>query len=240
MAVLLPDIHYPEQDNEAMRLVGLFLKDHKVDEIIYTGDGMNMSAVCHWEEKKNRKMEGKRVKAEYLGFVKNVLNKHREIVGEKCKFVYLIGNHENWIEETIDKDAKVEGYYEVENNFPSWVKIIPFNKIYKIGKLRVTHGFYTNKYHASKTVDAFERNVVYGHTHDIQFFTKVLSDDVKDFHSAQSIGCLCNMNPDYMENRPNNWVHGFGVAYFQPNGYFNFYQIVIVNNEFIWNRKIYK
>lgn len=239
-ALLLPDIHHPHQSKQTMKAVEKFMADYRWDYLVYTGDAMNMDAVCHWNENKQRKLEGKRIKKEYDNFVSDVLNPHRELVGKRCKTVYLLGNHENWIEEALDKNPQAEGYWEAENNLPSWVEIIPFNKIYRLGKLRVIHGYYTNLHHAKKTVEAFERSVAYCHSHDIQFQTKVTADDVRDFHTGQSIGCLCNLNPDYAKDKPNRWVHGFGVVYIQPSGAYNLYQIVIANSQFIWNGKLYK
>ena len=64
------------------------------------------------------------------------------------------------------------------------------------------------------------RAVKYSHTHQRQSFTNVSALDVRDFHIAESVGCLCNRNPTYGHGRPNSWVHGFNYSIVNPDGSF--------------------
>ena len=82
--------------------------------------------------------------------------------------------------------------------------------------------------------------IITQNTHDVQTFAKTTVESCKDFHTARSIGCLCNLNPAYQKNRPSKWVHGFGVAYVHPNGDYSFYNIFIVKYKFVFNDKLYK
>ena len=90
----------------------------------------------------------------------------------------------------------------------------------KVGKLYFTHGEYLNKFHAATTANSFMRAVKYSHTHQRQSFTNVSALDVRDFHIAESVGCLCNRNPTYGHGRPNSWVHGFNYSIVNPDGSF--------------------
>ena len=36
-----------------------------------------------------------------------------------------------------------------------------------------------------------------------------------------------------MRGRPSKWQQGFGVFHFQPNGFFNFFQVRIFKHSFI-------
>lgn len=237
--IVLPDLHYPYQIN--LRPVEKFIRDIKPTHLIYLGDQMNMDAVCHWIEDKKRPLEGKRLKEEYDG-MNEILDRMEAIAGEKTEYIYFEGNHENWVEQYLDHYPNFEGMIEVPENLHlkyRKYKWIPFNRWYKIGKLYFIHGYYTNKYHAEKTARAFKRSVMYGHTHQFQVYTDVSPVDLGDAHTAMSIGCLCDLNPDYWKNKPSNWTHGFGLAYIWPNGNFNMYFIKIVDGHFIFNNKLY-
>lgn len=240
--VLLPDIHYPEHSVKCMDLVKKFIKDFKPDEIIYQGDNLDMAVISHWNKDKKRKVELKRLREDYEGFNKEIL-RPIERLAPKAKMIWLEGNHENWIEQYIDKNPEVEGMIEPEiclDLIKRKYKIIPFNEVYRIGKMNVIHGYYTNRYHAAKTLDVFGENVCYAHIHALQAHSKVQPMDSKNFTAAYGLPCLCDLKPDYMKNRPSAWINGFGVMYLLPNGDFNLYPIIITNNKFIFNNKLYE
>jgi len=245
LAVILPDIHHPYHDKACMNAVFSFLKDYgkKLSWLILNGDAMDCETVSHWMKDKARELEGKRVKKDYKSFDEEILTPLENSVSPSCKKVYMIGNHEDWIDQAISKTPALEGYYEVGTNLNfkerGWIEV-PLNGSYNLGHLTVLHGLYTNKYHAAKTLDIFGgKSIVYAHTHDKQSHTKVTPLEIKDVHEAVSIGCLCNRNPTYGKNKPNKWVHAFGIVYIMPDGQFNLYVPNIINGKFIWNGKIY-
>jgi len=242
-AVLLPDIHYPEHAPGSIDLVKKFIKDFNPDEVIYTGDNLDMGVISHWNKDKKRKIELKRLKQDYIGFNKDILEPIEKLVGKKTKFVWLNGNHEDWAEQYIDKNPELEGIIEPEICLgleDRGYEIVRYNKIYKLGKLNIIHGYYHNKYHADKTLGAFEESVCYGHMHSPQMQSKTKRMDSNDFHAAYGLPCLCDLAPDFMKNRPSAWINGFGVVYIMPDGSFNLYPILIINNKFIFNNTVYE
>jgi hypothetical protein len=241
-AVLLPDIHYPQHSVESMKSVLKFLADFRPDTVIYQGDQLDMSVISHWNKDKKRKVELKRVKSDYDGFDKDILSPIEKIVGKRCEKVWITGNHEDWAQQYLDRNPELEGMIEPEICLrleERGYEYVPLNGIYKLGKLNIIHGFYHNQYHSAKHVSAFGGSVAYCHTHTSQEFTKVSPVDTRQFHSATGLPCLCDLSPDYMKNRPSAWVHGFGVVYVMPDGTFNLYRIIMVDNKFIFNDKVY-
>jgi predicted phosphodiesterase len=244
--VVLPDIHHPYQDKGSINAVFQFLGEYgkQLSGIVLLGDQMDMDAISHWEENNVREQENKRLKTSYQMFDADILTPIEGYVGAKCKErIFFIGNHEDWIEQAIDKlPREMEGLAEIEPNLQleerGW-KVIPFNHTYMLGKLTLCHGLYTNQYHARKMIDTFGESVLYGHTHDIQEYTKTTPVDVNDVHKAKSIGCLCNKNPMYGKNRPNKWAHAFSIVYVFPGGWFNEYTVNIVNGKFAWAGNVY-
>ena len=252
--VLLPDIHYPYHDESCLNAVFHFLKWFKPDEVVLLGDAMDMTAASHWlEEKgKRRTLENKRIKKEYDGFDKDILSKLEKILPKNCKRVYLGGNHEDFIYQVVEKNPRFEGMLEPEivlNLAERGWKWIPWQVkdkdggssigTYRVGKLLVFHGMYTNMYHAKKTVGAFSRSVAYGHTHDVQLYAEAHVDDLRSYHTAQSIGCLCKKSPAYMKGFANRWVNAFGIVYVLPDGNYNLYVPIIIKGKFVFANKVF-
>lgn len=245
MIVLLPDLHHPHHDVFAWRAVLKFLARYQPNEANLLGDAMNMDAVDHWLRDKGnlRALEGKRLISGYSWFDQDVLTKIEEVVPSAHK-VYMGGNHEDWINIVVNKDPSLEGLVEPEivlNLAQRGWEWIPYmvekhgqvtRGIKRYGKLLVFHGTYANKYHAAKTADMFSKSCAYGHTHDLQSYTKVTVDDFRGYHTAQSIGCLCEMSPAFMKGRQNRWVNAFGILYVRPDGMYNLYTPVIVKGKF--------
>jgi len=250
--VVLPDIHYPLQDDECMNAVKKFIAYWKPDEVVLLGDAMDMSSIDHWKQEKgnHRYFEGKRLLGEYDGFIKDILEPIEKLC-PKAKKVYMGGNHEEWAYQMVDRFPQLEGMVEPEIAMKlkergwEWIPYLVKSQgrmtpgIYRIGKLTLIHGQYTNIYHSAKTASCYEKSVIYGHTHDIQLFTKVHTEDPADYHTAQSIGCLCDRSPQYMWGRPNRWVHAFGVLTVRENGLYNIYVPIIINGKFSFENRTF-
>jgi len=241
--ILLPDIHYPHYDLKVMNAVGEFMVDYDPDEIVYMGDQLSLDCISGWNRNKPLLKEGQRLIRDYNNFDKDVLQLHERYTRPDTKRTFMIGNHEQRVQWYIEKNPELEEMIEIDRNLKLQERgytIIPSNAIYKIGKLSVIHGYYWNKYHASKTLEAFEGNVVYSHVHNPQMYAKVSPVDRKGYHTATSLPCLCNIKPDYKKNAPNFWINGFGVVEHLPaTGYFNIYMMIIIDGSFMWNGHYY-
>jgi len=187
--VLLPDIHHPYHDENCLNAVYHFLKWFKPDELVLLGDAMDMTAASHWlEEKGKRKaLENKRIKQEYEDFDREVLSKLEKVLPKWCVKVFMGGNHEDWAYQLVENDPRLEGMVEPEivldlaNRGWKWIPYLVKDGsggtsigTYRVGKLLVFHGMYTNKYHAAKTVGMFSRSVAYGHCLDEE--TEILTE----------------------------------------------------------------
>jgi predicted phosphodiesterase len=250
--VLLPDIHHPYQDQDAFDAILKFIEWFKPHKIVLLGDAMNMDAVNHWLEEsgQRKKQENKRIKEEYDAFALDILTRIELVAGKKCELIYEFGNHEDWAYQLVVKDPKLEGLVEpeicldLEKRGWKWIPYLTEDKNGNVsvgqlilGKLLIIHGLYTNKYHAAKMADTHSRSVVYGHTHDLQSYTKVHIDDPRSYHTCQSIGCLCQKAPDYLKGKANRWVTSFGVVYVRRNGDYNLYVPVIIRGKFTFAGK---
>lgn len=247
--VLLPDFHHPYHNKEAVKAVFQFIRWFKPHAINILGDAMNMDVFNHWKKKQgdNEYFIGKRVKEDYEAFDRDILTPLEKLAPKSTELTYMAGNHEDWVNIVTRKETILKGVIEpeillnLEERGWEWIPYIKNNKrgIKKYGKLLTFHGIYTNKYHAAKTADTHSKSCAYCHTHDIQLYTKVFADDRGDFHTAQSIGCLCNLSPDFMKGNINRWVNAFGVLYVRDDGLYNLYVPVIIKGKFTFAGKTF-
>ena len=237
-AIALPDIHVPYQDKKSLRAVEQFMSDTQPNYIIYTGDQMDLEMLM--KITKNIP-EHTPIHSDYEQF-DAIMTRHMKLC-PKAKIVFIEGNHEERVRRLIEKhptyagsDIELERYFQFKKR---GIEFIPFGKTFKLGKLYYMHGNYYGIHHAKKTVSAYGRSIIYGHTHDFQAHTMVTPLDVDDAHVAKSIGCLCTRNPNYKKGAPNRWVTGFHIAYFRQGGYFNDHFIKITRGKFIYGGKVY-
>ena len=235
-AIILPDVHIDDSVPVPYKIVKEFIKDIKPDEIILLGDFADIASLSAWDYDKKRPMEGRRYKREMATLNKELdfLQKHTK------KITYLEGNHEFRIERYLDKNPEMEGLIELPEQLNLKARNINFiemNKLYSIGKCNFTHGMYTNKYHATKHLQALGCSIVYGHGHRAQ--SDMMCMKMQDPIMAYGLGCLCGKQPDYMRGRPSNWINQFAVFEWDEKGNFNIYPVNIIHNRFMWNKKIY-
>lgn len=243
--LVLPDAHTPNHDVKTHQVVLKFMRDVEFHECVDLGDFMDFEEISKFSMNMLRTLEGKRLLRNY-DIANRVLDERLEALGKKCKYVLLEGNHDYRMTVLIDKAPQFEGMLEVETNLhlaerkitwvPSWSK----NEMYQVGKLHFMHGDFIGKYHASRMVDTYDVNLVYGHTHDHQVYEKS-TKGIKTPKVAMSLGYLADPNKlTYTRNRPNNWSQMIGVAEIREDGNFNMTPIRIINHQFSYNGKVYK
>lgn len=97
----------------------------------------------------------------------------------------------------------------------------------KLGQCHFTHGSNTSKHAASKMVDVFGGNVVFGHIHRAQSHIR------RTVHSgaigAWCPGCLCKIQPYWMHTSLTDWSHGYGLQVVQTDGTFLHINVPIVD-----------
>lgn len=236
------DFHVPYNIN--LRPIWKFIYDFRPDVVVLGGDIHDWTVASHWIANQSLMLDGLSLKKSFAELHKIVLEPLREVSRKSIK-VYLKGNHEHWLEQTILLNRNGLGYWEMENNIntPKYnMELIRVNGSYMpCENLVYIHGCYTNEYHAKKTVQAYHNSVIYGHAHTIQSHMDISPVDIDKFYKASCVGCLSTTNPHYLKNKPNRHVNGFNYCYVnEDNGFFNDTTVVIVNNTFWANGKFYK
>ena len=234
------DIHYPEHDKVCINIALDFCHDFKPDVFILGGDQMDMDCISFYNRNRPKLLEGKRLKHEYEGFQRDILDSFEHVLPVVCDKYFFIGNHEYRVDRYLESNPQHEGFIEVEGNLPlSGWSVVPFNEAVTIGHMNFIHGIYWNKYHSYKHVDIYEDNLFYGHVHNNQVFTKT-TPLVNLPKQGVGVGCMCNKNPGYQRNKPNSWINQFLFWYMFPNGNFTYYTPTIIEGVVVINNKLYR
>lgn len=240
--LVIGDIHIPFQNDEAIKSVLSLMDDQPFDGIVILGDFMDMTPISHWlhEKSQNKSLENKRMLSDYAkGNV--LLDEIDKRLPAGCDKHFFMGNHERFYNDLIEKYPALEGLLEPATELKlkeRGYKIYPVNHIEWIGKLAFCHGMFHSQNYVRAHIQAFKTNVIHADMHSPQMCFD--NSPAKELAIAgYCIGCLCNTNPEYMQNRPNKWSHGFGIMYLYQSGDFDLDLKRIVKGKFVYNNKMY-
>lgn len=104
---------------------------------------------------------------------------------------------------------------------------LPVPATIKLGDCYFTHGHSTATHAASKMVERYGANVVFGHTHRAdEFSVRTVS---KGTIKAWNPGCLCSLQPLWQHTTPTVWTHGYGVQLVQDDGSFLHVNVPVID-----------
>jgi hypothetical protein len=175
-------------------------------------------------------------------YAREFLGEAEELVRRKnpdCKIIYEQGNHEfrATLEANKLKNRKWKGFLNVPKQLKlndmgiRWVKSWE-GQNFHVGKAHFSHGIYVGLHHAKKHVLTWGECIYYGHTHDVQEYPLVVQGKNRTL-VGKSLGCMCQLSPEYMRNRPSDWQQAFAVFMFMPNGNFTEHTVRLFNHKFI-------
>jgi len=239
--LIIGDTHVPYVNVPSIKSILMMMEDVKFDGFIALGDIMDMSPISHWLKNKKKTLENKRMLTDYAEGNK-LLDEFDSRLPKGCDKRFFYGNHEDWYYQLIEEYPALEGLLEPATELKlkerGYIVYDEINHIEKIGRLAFTHGIYHAQNFVKKHIDELKTNVLFAHLHTPR--ERFACSPAKEIAIAgYCIGCLCDLSPDYMKNRPNSWVHGFGVVYFYDDGYFDVHLGRIVKGKFIFNDKMY-
>lgn len=173
----------------------------------------------------------------------------RQILVKICNFtsrrvVFIPGNHDFWLSQYISQRPELHELINQDKMLEFkklGVESVKYGEVFRFGKAAFTHyiarrgaGKQT-KYHSAIMADYYGSSIFYGHFHSNQSFTRVTYDSKPNI--AQAIGCLCELNPAWLRNSPNAWVHQILFMEFDKAGHFSWYAPILIDGRFIYNGK---
>jgi predicted phosphodiesterase len=228
--LIISDLHFPYQNNEAITLALDYGKEKKVDCIILNGDVMDQANISRHE----RDWRARSIAEEFEAV--RVFLKSLRLHFPKTKIVWKLGNHEErWEKFLYNKAPEI---FDV-NDFQLEVllklgelkiEIIKDKRPIILGKLTVLHGHELmgmgGVNPARATFTKTMEDTLVGHYHRTSSHSEpTMNNKLINVHSQ---GCLCEMNPMFMPI--NKWNLGF--AYVDLN--------IATGEYFLENKKIVK
>lgn len=222
-----------------MNVALAFAQDFKPDHVILGGDILDCGAISHHNHGKPGAVEGFRLLGDAKELRKSLIDPIESL--RPKTLTYIVGNHEDWLTDLVEQVPALEGIVDIRSILSlkkKWT-IIPQGEAFKLGKLVFIHGdqIKGGQYPAKLAVDAYQRNVFFGHHHTHQAFTKVSALD-QNGHTGTAAPCLCRKGPRYGGGAPNKWVQGF-VHGWSDSTSFNAYVSIIINGRAIVGGKVY-
>jgi predicted phosphodiesterase len=246
--IVAHDLHYPAYSKSTWNALMAFLKDVKPAGFIFGGDQFDNQEIGHHTKGKPFYRERASFKRNTDGFDRDVLGPLEAALG-KAEKVWIVGNHDDWERQLIEEQPELEGIIErtdaLRLSARGW-KVVPLGHAYKLGELNVIHGEIltgignqAGAYPAKKAIEIYASNVLAGHTHAPQSFTKISPVEAKKKYMAWIAPILGDVNPNYLRNRPTAWLTGFTVVEMRDKGLFNLYPIIVIDGEFSFGGKLY-
>jgi hypothetical protein len=230
----------------AWRAAVRFAQEFCPTTVIYGGDQLNCGPISHWHKGRPILDEGFRLKDEMDYLEQHLLEPLETVAGKAGKFVWLTGNHEQWILEHVSANPGLMGMVEPECYLGLKDKkyhIYSQGEIYRDGKLNFVHGDVVFKRGAGVNpaltlVSKYRRNIRCGHIHSFSSASLSTAIDAKDYHTGVVVPALSSRNPAYNQTMPNNHLHGFLWGYIWPDGTFNDSVAIINNGKVTYNGKL--
>lgn len=238
----------PDVDKSRFHLLGQLIADKRPDTIIQGGDFLSMESLSHWDKDKRQIIEGRRLAKDLQsaieswkiveGYVQKVAKYDRYV---KRKFyhpdlVWFEGNHEDWLNQYVQRKPEWEGIIEVpnhleinENLFASF-DYVPWKEIRVIDGILYCHapigrtGPIYSKYITTKAlIDMSNIPIVFGHTHRRQDDTIARYDDDGNLKTIRSVcgGCFFDEWPHYAEGNTNDYWQGCLLLHVYDHGKFD-------------------
>jgi len=208
------DVHIPFHDNIALEAMFNKFEEENVDSILINGDLLDFYQLS-FHEKDPRQVHFKEEIETGKEFLAYIRARFPDI-----PIYYITGNHENRFErylrikaaELLDID---ECRLDVILHVAEYrVEVIPFRSKVVFGDYTIEHGDKIpgagGVVPARTLLMRLKSNSIVNHFHkSSESSQRVFGVGEPTMIKAYSLGCLCDLNPEYMEI--NEWNHGFAI-----------------------------
>ncbi len=237
--LILGDIHSPYHHRPSWALAMKVLKYVQPQILVQIGDWADSNAMSRHTKDPNR--EG--LWRKELRIPIALRNQVDVLVGDKCRKIITLGNHDEWMEKRIrEKMPELDGMLTIDKEIGfsanGW-EVTRYGDHCSVGKLHLSHEFGrcgTNA--AQDTLAAVGGNSVFGHSHRAAVVYG--GDALGTKHVSCNVGWLGD--PDKAQymfkiKRNRSWMHGVGLAHFTSAGDVHMQFVPFIRNVAVIDRK---
>lgn len=243
------DLHYPKAHKPTFNAMLQYIADIKPQTYVFGGDQLDLECISHHTHGMPLYRTRRAYANDIDGFAKEILKPLEDALPKGATKVWIVGNHERFEHDLIERHPELDGTVDHIRNLQlverGW-QIVPLGHSYKVGKLTIVHGEVLSgignqagTYPSKKAVELYSGNVLAGHTHAPQSFTKISPVEQSNKWQGWIAPILGAVNPSYLRNRPTAWLTGFVDINVLPNGQFNLFPIICLNGQFAMGGKLY-
>ena len=216
--IFIGDSHAPYEDNDCISSLLKFIRWFKPDKIFFLGDIVDFYAISRFIRDPKKRLELQ----EEIDVGIDLIVKIKKVCPKKSELLFIRGNHEYRLQKFIwATSPELSGLRSL--NFR---ELMMFDKLgikyIEQGRMEyrgivVKHGSVVRKYSGYSARAEFEktgRSGVSGHTHRGAIYCENKSGGE---YKWMECGCLCKLDPEYMEGETPNWSQGWGIGYFKNN-----------------------
>jgi hypothetical protein len=231
--LLIPDCHVPYHDVAAFSLMLRAAQACGITNCAVLGDFADFHSVSAHDKDPRRRHD--------LQWEIDEVNRALDTLDTVFpgRRLFLEGNHEDRLRRYLSTMAAamfhvtstVQAFRLAERGW----SFVAYKTHAKIGRLHLTHDLgKAGKYAHYDAVNAFQGNVVIGHTHRLGY---AVEGSVKGkAHVGAMLGWLGDVErADYMfqARARRDWAHGFGILYVEPSGDVHITPVPIVNGRVV-------
>ena len=239
---VLPDAHYPYQNERLMQKVFRCISDNEVAGVVISGDWLDLFTLGSYNIDSLGLLRNITLTEEYEAGLKG-LKQLEQALPEDAERAFIWGNHEDrYFREMNRRDISKYGDELQNPNDALYLEAYGYDILtnwkddfYTVGDLDIMHGVYCNIHTAKKHLEMHGRSVMFGHTHRVQ--THYTAHE-----AAFNIGCLADIKNNAFNYMPRmqkeNWSNSFaGIRVINGKAFVE--MITVRNDKFIFNGKLY-
>lgn len=203
--VILSDIHFPYENFDAIEQASKFMEQYQPKYIILLGDVVDCYSLSRFDHDPKRILS---LQKEF-DLASAYLTDLRENF-PRARIIYIEGNHEKRLQKYLNSHPEISSLRTL--TIPELLGLdsigVEYLPNFYLGDLYLTHGEIVRKYSGQSARGEMDKNDYSGvsaHTHRLSQVFK--STPHRELQWCEC-GCLCSLNPTYLETRP-DWQNGF-------------------------------
>lgn len=218
--LIVPDVHVPYHCPKAVKLVTKIIREVNPDGLVQLGDFLDAFQISTYSKDPSRR----NILADDINDWKLILNDWVRHLKPGAVIHLLEGNHEYRLSRYIASNCRdLHGLVpdwptmlglDLRNKAGSykwiWHKYTKWNSC-RIGDCTILHGYYFNQHVAATCLAKYKTNVIFGHTHRLQFVTD-------GTHYACSLGHISNEVETAHQPTPSGWSQAVGLLHVDGQG----------------------
>ncbi len=235
-SVFLPDLHVPHHDEKAFDCALGFVKKFKPEFVFIIGDWVDFYQLSKFDKNPARIPELQMDIDKTIECLRRL-----RACAPKAKIYYLKGNHENRLNRYLwSAAASLSSLRSIA--VPELLQLKDLGIEYVETGSMMFHGFLVKHgnvvrtrsgYSATGELEKAGISGISGHTHRL---SHIFKRHYGGMYSWTEIGCLCQLNPEYMEGQIPDWQQGLAFGYFKKGDQnFTVHVAPIIKGRLIYN-----